>query len=140
MTSLASGLPEFVGDDEDLARFITQSGDFTAAVAKPKVFLPSQRDRETSISRHGREPVDDLWVLGAAAAGTRKLYGAAMFKGRDVRHAQLDVLAAEPPLRHAVIKGWPWIDSDPELQKAKQKELALVLASAAGPPLLRQQP
>ena len=137
MTSLPSGLPEAVGEDEDVARFLTQSNEFTAVVTKPKAFLPSTRDRETSVSRHGREPIEELWCLGLQAAGSRPLYGAAMFKARDVRIAVLDVVADEPPLRHAVIRGWPWIEGDPELQKAQQKERALVLASAAGPPLLR---
>jgi hypothetical protein len=48
----------------------------------------------------------------------------------------LNVVADEPPPRHAVIRGWPVIDNDPDLQKARHKEKALILASAAGPPLL----
>lgn len=133
---LASGLPKTVADDEDLARFLTQSNHFNALLAKPAAFLPHVASRNTSVSRHGRVPLDDLKALGEAAAATRKLYGAAMFKATDVRNATLAVESSEPPLRHAIIVGWPWNDGDPELQKARQKELALLLCSAAGQPLM----
>ncbi|NNM84507.1 MAG: hypothetical protein HKL96_01945 [Phycisphaerales bacterium] len=81
--------------------------------------------------------MDRLWALGAAAAGARTLHGAAIIRAKVVTDAELAVAADEPPLRHAVIRDWPWIDSDPELQKAQQKERAIKLASAAGAPLLR---
>ena len=133
---LASGLPDSVADEEDLARFLLQSNHFNAQVAKPAAFLPHKPSRNTSVSRHGRTPLDDLKALGTAAAGARKLYGAATLKAADVHRASLSVESREPPLRHAVIVGWPWEDADPELQKAKQKEMALLLCSAAGPPLI----
>jgi hypothetical protein len=133
---LPSGLPDHVDDEEELARFLHQSSLFTTTIVKPAALLPNPKDRETSVSRHGREPREALWEIGLAVAGTRKLYGAAVFKASDVRNAQLEVSADEPPPRHAVIKHWPWIDSDPELQKAKQRELALLISSASGPPLL----
>ena len=135
---LSSGLPEHVDDREDLARFLIQSNQFNATVVKPSAFLPNPKDRETSVSRHGKVPADALWELGQMAAGARKLYGAAVFKAQAVRELKLEVLADEPPPRHAVICNWPWIADDRELQKAKQKELALVLASAASPPILRE--
>ena len=64
-------------------------------------------------------------------ARERTLHGAAIVKAHDVRAAQLDVIAAEPPPRHAAIGGWPWLDDDPELQKAQQKERAALVASKA---------
>ena len=134
---LSSGLPDRIEDAEELARFLYQSSHFTTALVKPSALLPNPKDRETSVFRHGREPREGLWELGSVATGTRKLYGAAIFSACDVRSAQLEVSADEPPPRHAVIKHWPWIDNDPELQKAKQKELAALIASASGPPLLR---
>jgi len=133
---LPSGLPEHIDDEEDLARFLTQSNQFNSIMVKPSAFLPDHKARETSISRHGHTPLERLWEIGLVAAGNRKLYGAALFKARDVRTVQLEVIADEPPPRHAVIKNWPWPEIDPELQKAKQKELAASIASAAGPPLL----
>lgn len=133
-----SGLSEVVGDDEPIARFLTQSGHFSKQqqLVNSSVFLPGNRDRETSVSRHGAEPLDVLRTLGLAAASGRKLYGAAIFKASDVRKAHLEIVSSEPPERHAVIRDWPWNDNDPEDQKAKQKERALELASAAGAPLL----
>jgi hypothetical protein len=134
---LPSGLPEDIENDEDLARFLVQRNQFNATSVKPSAFLPNPKDRETSVSRHGREPLDRLWSLGLRAAGTRRLYGAALVKAADVRAAQLDVAPAEPPDCHAVIRGWPWSESDPVEQKARQKERALFLASVAGSPVLR---
>lgn len=134
---LPSGLPEVVADEEDLARFLTQSGHFSVKMAKPAAFLPSPTDRETSVSRHGREPAEILWAIGREAAGNRPLYGAAMLKAGIVRMVQHEVIADEPPPRHAAIRGWPSYDTDPESGKAKQKELALFMASAAGEPFLR---
>ncbi len=42
-----------------------------------------------SVSRHGPEPADRLWEIGLAAAGDRRLYGAAIFKARVVRAVRL---------------------------------------------------
>lgn len=70
MTLLLSGLPEAVGDGEELARFLTQSGHYSRASAdaagsvRPSAFLPSSKDRATSVSRHGREPLEDLRTIG----------------------------------------------------------------------------
>jgi hypothetical protein len=128
---LASGLPDLVDDGEDLARFLTQSSHFSSVMPKPAAFLPSPRDRETSVSRHGAAPLDGLWAIGLKAAGARPLYGAAIFKARSPRMAQLEVIADEPPPRHAVITNWPWINDDPDMQRAAQKEKAAVIASEA---------
>ncbi len=131
MNTLPSGLPEQVADSEDLARFLTQSSHFKGLDAKPAVFLPSPKSRETSVARHGRESTGPLWQLGAQAAGDRTLYGAAIFKAEAARALSLTVVADEPPDRHAVLRGWPWLDDDPELQKAKQKDIANQLAEKA---------
>ena len=129
---LASGLPDIVADDEDLARFLPSSRQFNAKMAKPSAFLPSPSDRETSVFRHGSEPRDALWALLVQdVTKTRTLYGAAIVKVRDVKSAQLEVIATEPPPRHAAIRGWPWLDNDPELQKAQQMERAALVASKA---------
>lgn len=131
MATLGSGLPDHVDDDEDLARYLTQSSQFNVTMAKPSAFLPNPRDRETSVSRHGMEPLEGLWALGVEAAGPRNLHGAAIVKTRSVRAVHLSVEADEPPPRHAAIREWPWDEADPELQKAKQKELAALIASQA---------
>ena len=125
---LSSGLPDQVGDDEDLARFLTSSGQFSSLGVKQSAFLPSPISRETSVSRHGAEPKTVLWQLGKPAAGERTLHGVAILKAASVREVGLSVVADEPPLRHAAIRNWPWPEDDPEFRKAKHKELALCLA------------
>ena len=138
MGKLPSGLFDEISDDEDLARFLTSKSQFSTQnlIVKPSAFLPNLKDQETSVSRHGRQPTKRLWGIGAdvVAATEKSLYGAAIIKVRDVRVAKLEVFADEPPPRHAAIRKWPWIENDLESQKAQQKELALALASAAGPP------
>ena len=129
MKVLSSGLPEVVGDNEDLARFLTSSSYFSSIAIKPAAFLPNPKDGETSVFRHGGEPVDALWRIGEEhVAGERTVHGAAIFKARSARAANLDVKAQEPPPRHANITAWPLLPDDPALQKARQKERAMLIA------------
>lgn len=100
-------------------------------MAKPAAFLPSPAARETSVSRHGSEPAERLWILGRLAAGERNLHGVAIFDAKVKRTANLDILAAEPPEYHAAIRGWFWNPEDLALQKARQLSAAQVLASHA---------
>lgn len=128
---LPSGLADIVDDEEDLARFLTSSSQFSAAGVKPSALLPNPRDSETSVFRHGRNPSESLWLIGAEyVAGARTLYGAAIFKAAHVRSALLDVVAGEPPPRHSNIVGWP-SQIDPEMQKAERKERAILIAQHA---------
>ncbi len=137
MANLPSGLPEDVDDGEDLARFLFSNSQFKSTGVKHSAFMPSPNDKETSVFRHGVKPAKELWKLGAdLAASGRNLHGAAILKAREVRKVTLDVLASEPPPRHAAIRKWP-TDSDPVLERARQKELAMLLASAAGMPFLK---
>jgi hypothetical protein len=136
MRQLPSGLPEIVEDGEDLARFLF-SGHYKATAVKHTAFLPNPKDQETSVFRHTLKPAKELWKLGSDLASSgRDLRGVAIIKAYDVRNVGLDVIAAEPPQRHAAIRNWP-ADNDPILQKARQKELAILLAAAAGIPLLK---
>jgi hypothetical protein len=129
---LGSGLPERISDDEELARFLTSSNHFSAGIVKAPAFLPSPRQRETSVFRHGAEPRDRLWEIGdVLVAGERRLHGAAVVRTRAVRDTGLDATAAEPPPLHAAITGWPWIEHDPQLQRAQRKRLAALIAGAA---------
>lgn len=125
---LPSGLPDLVGDDEDLARIIRSSSHFTSSTVKASAFLPA-KDGMTSVIRHGSEPREALWKVAAAVLGAEaKIHGAAICKTITIRQQRLDVVPDEPPPRHANIVGWP-INADPELQKAQQKELALGIAA-----------
>ena len=128
MDTLPSGLPDLVADEEDLTRFITQTNHFNSTMAKPAAFLPNPKYRNTSVFRCGpdRELIWKIWQN--TNAGERTLKAAAICKTVEVRKIGLDAIAKEPPDRHANIEGWPWLDNDPEFQKAKQLEKAQSLA------------
>lgn len=132
MAGLPSGLPETVDDGEDLARFLTSSSQFNARMAKPSAFLPNPKNGETSVFRHGSDPLAGLREIGVAhITGERTLHAAAICKASQVRAAQLEVAAKEPPPRHANIIGWPWSEVDPDFGKAQRKELAALIAQHA---------
>ena len=98
--------------------------------------MPNPKDGETSVFRHGAEPLEDLKVIAQKHVGTeRRIHGAAIIKAAAVREAELEVSAKEPPPRHANIIGWKWAQDDPEFGKARQKELAALIAQKAGRPL-----
>lgn len=129
---LPSGLAEFVGDEEDLARFLTSSNYFNAVMVKPAAFLPNPKNGETSVFRHGGQPRASLWrIANEHVSANRTLHGAAIFKAKHVRSALLEVVAQEPPLRHANIVNWPSSLTDPEMAKAEQKERAALIAQHA---------
>jgi len=132
MGTLPSGLDTIVGDDEYLARFLTSSSQFNSVGVKPSAFLPNPKDRASSVFRHGASPRSSLLKIGKTlVAGERKLHGVAICKAHHIRAALLDVVAQEPPPKHANIIGWPWLISDPELEKAQQKERAALVAQYA---------
>ena len=128
---LGSGLSHRVDNEEDLARFLTSSSHFNSTTVKPAAFLP--KDEETSVFRHGAEPRLQLWQIAEENLKLpegRKCHGAAIIKAYSVRTSRLDIIAEEPPPRHANIKGWPLLD-DPSMQRAKRREIAQELASNA---------
>jgi hypothetical protein len=125
---LPSGLPDLVEHTEPLARFLRSSSQFSSAFVKASAFLPA-RDDMTSVARHGAEPRAELWKLAEVFLGAgAKIHGAAVCVAGAVREQNMDVVAAEPPPRHANIVSWP-VDADPDLQKARRKELALAIAA-----------
>jgi hypothetical protein len=125
---LPSGLPDLVAGEEDLARILRSSSHFSSGRVKAAAYMPA-RDGATSVIRHGAEPAEVLWQLAAETLGAEvNVHGAAICKARVFREERLEVLADEPPPRHANVVGWP-ADADAELQKAKQKEIALAVAS-----------
>lgn len=134
---LPSGLPEDVDAQEEVARFLMHRSQFTRIMVKPAAFMPSPSDRETSVFRHGRQPVDELWRIGNQAAGARTLYGAAVFKANVISVVGLEIASSEPPPLHAAIRAWPSQHSDPLEEKAEWKALAAEIASAADEPFLR---
>lgn len=129
---LASGLPEHVADTEPLVRFLTSDNQFSRELAKPSGFMPGPRDGNTSVFRQAGEPLAALWeTADRVIAPERRVKAAALLMAIDVRQAMLEVIASEPPLRHADITGWPQVANDPDSTRAKHKELALLLARAS---------
>jgi hypothetical protein len=129
---LPSGLPEVVADDEPLARFLMSSSQFNALMVKPAAYMPSAKDGNTSVFRHGAEPRESLLeIAGTHVVGERTLHGVAICTAQQVRASELNVVAQEPPPRHANITGWPVVANDPEQTKAQQKERALLIAQHA---------
>jgi hypothetical protein len=129
---LLSGLPEEVADDESLSRFLTQSGHYNSVAAKPSAFLPNPRSRNSSVFRIGNDPVAVREAWDREASDTdRTLHGYAVFRAGEARALSLEVVAEEPPRAHANLENWPWLEDDPELQKARQKEIAMGIASKA---------
>lgn len=133
---LPSGLPEHVADEEDLARFLTSSGHYNASAVKPSAFMPNPKNGETSVFRHGVDPIESLKQIGEEEVGAeRRVHGAAILRAGAVRAAKLEVRAGEPPPRHADIVNWPWDANDPDFGKAAQKELAALIALKSGVPV-----
>jgi hypothetical protein len=129
---LPSGLPEVVADNEDLARFLTSSGHYNTTAVRPSAFLPNPNNRETSVFRHGAEPLEELKEIAQTEVGTeRKIHGAGIVKAGVIREAKLEVRAKEPPPRHADIINWPWSRDDPDFEKAEQKAVAALIAQKA---------
>ena len=132
MATLPSGLSEHVADEEDLARFITSSSQFKGLRVKHSAFLPNPKDGKKSVFRQGREPIEGLRQIGQEQLGSvATVHGAAICKAKHVRSAKLEVVAAEPPPRHADIVGWPWNADDPEMGKAERIEQAMLIAQHA---------
>jgi len=129
---LPSGLPEVVAGDEPLARFLTSRSLFNSAMVKPAAYMPSPKDGNTSVFRHGAEPQKSLLEIAAThVVGERTLHGVAICTAQQVRASELSVVPQEPPPRHANITGWPVVANDPVQTKAQQKERALLIAQGA---------
>lgn len=134
MSTLPSGLPEEVGDEEILVRFaFSRSRDLWLVSPperlKPPALYPDKRytPLETSVFRHSGQPEEELLRLAAKNFPDREVKGAGAFKVSDLRRLSqsdpLEVKADEKAPngpRHANIIGWK-STSDPKNQKADWK-------------------
>lgn len=138
---LPSGLTEEISPDEDLVRFLFSDKHYNKVSIKAAAFVP-HHDGTTSISRHGKEPLNRLWQIGTLASAGRTLYGAAFFRAECVGESceDLHVEANEPPDFHAHIIGWD-MDLEPSepTRKARQIQQALLLASKCGAPFIKAE-
>lgn len=134
--TLPLGQPEEVADEEEITRFLTSSGHYNTSSVKPAAFMPNPKNGETSVFRHGAEPLEQLKAIAAATVGKdRRVHGAGIVKAAVIREASLEVSAADPPPRHANIIKWPWSETDRAFGKAEQKKLAALIAQKAAGPL-----
>jgi hypothetical protein len=121
-------VPEIL-EAEQLARYITQSGQFRSGdlTVKPELFMPHPRFA-LSVTRHLDATEAELWQVGTdvSDAMSRQLYGRSDIQARHCAVDNLAVLAKPLPKNpnHADIEGWPSIKQD-------QKMIALKLAAAA---------
>jgi hypothetical protein len=98
--------------------------------------MPNPKNGETSVFRHGAEPLADLIAIGEReVGGARPVHGAAIIGAGAIRKTSLELRAGEPPPLHADIIRWPWKRDDPEFGKAEQKMIAAQLAQEAGTPI-----
>lgn len=136
MRVLPSGLEEHVADGETLGRYCASSSWFARETKRVKypAFLPAPDD-DTSVYRVTGLSLEAIWELARAhfvdSAGLpHRHHGVALGEAGVVRDAGIEVVAQEPPPRHANLRGWPKHD-DPELQKSKRKEIAIRIADKA---------
>jgi len=130
MDMLLSGLPKHVSDEESLARFLNSSALFKKADGqiKPAAFM--HRNEETSVFRQDTIGEESLWNIGEEIIPEgRRIHGIALIQAAGVRLAGLDVVAKEPPPKHANIVGW--VAGSTTINKARNKELAILLAQGA---------
>jgi hypothetical protein len=131
---LPSGLSAVVADGELVARFLMSSGWFSREKnrVKHQAFLPAP-DHDTSVFRTTISGKLELWKKGEAYLNGRNFYGAAVIPASIVRANGLELVPMEPPPAHANLRGWPIVDSDPELQKARRKTIATAVSEDAVP-------
>jgi hypothetical protein len=109
--------PDNIAGNERISRFAYDSGYFrNNGTAKTKAFLPDA-DQEVSVFRIDDLSVPDIWQLGDAARG-RQARASIELTVSAVADTALVVTIAEPPVRHAVIEGWPADDLRMQLQQA----------------------
>lgn len=124
---------ERLDDKEKLARFASDKSHYRIAdnSVKPRAFDPQRRISaefqiiETSVSRVDGCSESEIWEMGDAAFVARQKLAIARSNifVNQVRATGLMVVADEPPVRHAVISGWP--SDDVEIE-TKMKELAAI--------------
>ena len=127
--------PAPISDEERLSRYPTEEH---LIVSKGEIrfraFLPPSKERELSIMRTDLLSDADVWSLGDEAVARpsgRVIAARGDFLAPNVRDCkeqlwQLSVQPHEPPVRHAIIVGWPPTD-----QTVIRKSLAQRLRAKA---------
>jgi hypothetical protein len=132
MNDLPSGLPAELADSETLGRAIISSSHLALSTSRIKhpAFLPAP-DNETSVFR--LDSLTDVQIRECAmvAANGRGLHGMAMVSAKICQSAGLEVEPKEPPPYHANLIHWPVLPTNPQMQKAMRKQIAIQIAEEA---------
>ena len=127
--------PAPISDDERLSRYVTNEDHFnvTRNQVHFRAFLPPSKENELSIMRTAMLSEDEVWALGTAIAkkSGRTVFARGDFLAPHVRESAVDqwrltVCPDEPPVRHALIRGWP-----PAVETEIRKSLAQQLRANA---------
>lgn len=119
-----------IDDGEQLARFVTQKGQFRSSnrTVTQNLFVPPNTSAELSVVRHRETTQVELWQIGQNVASDmgRELLGRTDLVVAEVRQLFLDVVKSPLPLNpnHADIIGWPAARED-------RKAIAIKLARIA---------
>ena len=125
-------LPAPISDLECLSRYITDQGHFNAPkeTIHFRAFLPKRQDQDLSIMRTDQLTEAAVWTLGDQEVGEpsgRAISARGDFVAPSVREAVVDPWAltvepSEPPVRHALIVGWP-PGEEAEIRKSLAQQL-----------------
>jgi hypothetical protein len=128
---LPSGLPDIVGDDEPISRFLTSRNHYNTTAVKPPAFIPNPKDGCLSVARHDAEPIQESERMAKEDFNLPKAAGVARLPALAFRKEGLDFRADDTPPLHADAIGWPWRKDDPEYGKSERKLIAAALAQDA---------
>lgn len=115
-----------------MARFLTSKNHYSRAAVKYGAFMPPP-DKKLSVFRIDGLGEPATWKLGddhITAETGRTVHGRGDIVQGEVERQGLALDHDNRPPRHANIIGWPD-------EKHRQKLIALELAAAASPPILR---
>lgn len=123
--------PRELAADEQLARFLLQSNQFSATkgLVKRRAFTPTTKGQTSVYRIQGLQP-EGIYRLGrrhVAPEPTKTIYGWGTVLVRIVEAQGLSVVPDNRPPRHANIEGWP-NDKDEQMLLAHELAAAASLA------------
>lgn len=126
--TLESGLCDRVRPDERLARFLRSGSHVAKSTGRIKAaaFLPAPDD-DTSVFRSDGMESNEIRDLAAEHVEQATVHGTALVGANHVFDEDLEVVAVEPPPRHANIRGWPTAEK-PDMQKNLRRLKAAAIA------------
>lgn len=114
-----------VADEEQLARFVfSESHVNRSGIVKKGAFMPAPEQTALSVTRLNDVDAADMERYAAQARGTRpsEAKGYAVLRAGIVRSEGFQVLADEPPPRHAHIQHFP-TGKDDQIERAQSLAL-----------------